>query len=99
VIVARVDDTTNLPEIGYMPKRIRRRASRERSLRVRSHAEQKSFEAEDPLLALRGLGKELWKELGGGEKFIHQLRSNWYGKGQEPKLALPQSRPAKSPTR
>jgi hypothetical protein len=35
--------------------------------------------SEDPLLALRGLGKELWKELGGGEKFIHELRANWYG--------------------
>jgi hypothetical protein len=34
---------------------------------------------EDPLLALRGLGKELWKELGGGEKFIRELRENWYG--------------------
>jgi hypothetical protein len=35
---------------------------------------------EDPLLALRGLGKELWKELGGGEKFIREMRDNWYGK-------------------
>lgn len=35
--------------------------------------------SEDPLLALRGLGKELWKELGSGEKFIHELRANWYG--------------------
>jgi hypothetical protein len=34
---------------------------------------------QDPLLALRGLGKELWKELGGGERFIHELRANWYG--------------------
>ena len=36
---------------------------------------------EDPLLALRGLGKELWRELGGGEKFIRELRANWYGPG------------------
>jgi hypothetical protein len=34
----------------------------------------------DPILALRGLGKELWKELGGGEKFIREMRENWYGK-------------------
>src|SRR3984893_18909003 len=34
--------------------------------------------AEDPLLALRGLGKELWKGLGGGENFIQGLRSGWY---------------------
>jgi hypothetical protein len=33
----------------------------------------------DPILALRGVGKELWKELGGGEKFIRELRANWYG--------------------
>jgi hypothetical protein len=43
----------------------------------------------DPLLALRGLGKELWRELGGGEKFIRELRSNWYGPGgrQDPAKA------------
>ena len=33
---------------------------------------------EDPLLELRGLGSEVWKELGGGEWFIRELRSNWY---------------------
>jgi hypothetical protein len=33
----------------------------------------------DPVLALRGVGKELWRELGGGEKFIRELRANWYG--------------------
>ena len=33
----------------------------------------------DPILALRGIGKELWRELGGGEKFIRDLRANWYG--------------------
>ena len=80
-----------------MPKRIRRKASQVPRPRVRLDA--KSFEAEDPLLALRGLGKELWKELGGGEKFIHQLRSNWHGEGQESKRARTQSRPARSPTR
>jgi hypothetical protein len=39
--------------------------------------------SEDPLLALRGLGKELWRELGGGEKFIHELRENWYGNEEQ----------------
>ena len=34
---------------------------------------------DDPILALRGLGKEVWKSLGGGEKFIRDLRENWYG--------------------
>lgn len=33
----------------------------------------------DPILTLRGVGKELWRELGGGEKFIRELRENWYG--------------------
>jgi hypothetical protein len=33
----------------------------------------------DPILALRGVGKELWRELGGGEKFIRELRADWYG--------------------
>jgi hypothetical protein len=33
----------------------------------------------DPILALRGVGKDLWRELGGGEKFIRELRANWYG--------------------
>ena len=43
-------------------------------------AEQKTLpDGEDPLLALRGLGKELWKELGGGEKFVREMRENWYG--------------------
>jgi hypothetical protein len=39
---------------------------------------------EDPILALRGLGKELWKELGGGEKFIREMRENWYGERPAP---------------
>lgn len=34
--------------------------------------------AKDPLLALRGLGKEVWKDLGGGENFIRELREHWY---------------------
>jgi hypothetical protein len=48
---------------------------------------------EDPLLALRGLGKELWKELGGGEKFIHELRANWYGNEEEKSRAKGQRLP------
>ena len=28
----------------------------------------------DPILALRGVGKELWRELDGGENFIRELR-------------------------
>jgi|SRR5215472_1965018 len=44
---------------------------------------------QDPILALRGLGKELWRAVGGGEKFIHELRANWYGPGgrQDPAKA------------
>lgn len=32
---------------------------------------------EDPVLALRGVGKELWRDLGGGEKFIRESRESW----------------------
>jgi len=39
----------------------------------------KSKPGKDPLLALRGLGKEVWKDLGGGENFIRELREHWYG--------------------
>jgi hypothetical protein len=80
---------TDLLEIGYMPKAI----SRSRKPHARSAAVPKVSQERDPLLALRGLGKELWKELGGGEKFIHELRSNWYGKGR----MLARSRGVKAP--
>ncbi|MCU1335896.1 MAG: hypothetical protein JWO19_1477 [Bryobacterales bacterium] len=30
--------------------------------------------AEDPILAISGVGKEMWKRLGGGEKFVGALR-------------------------
>jgi hypothetical protein len=43
----------------------------------------------DPILALRGVGKELWKELGGGEKFIRELRENWYGATNPGKMSAP----------
>jgi hypothetical protein len=33
----------------------------------------------DPILGLQGLGQEVWESLGGGEKFIRELRANWYG--------------------
>ena len=48
---------------------------------------------EDPLLALRGLGKELWKDLGGGEKFIRELRANWYGTEEQEARARTQRSP------
>jgi hypothetical protein len=32
-------------------------------------------DAEDPLMKLKGLGKEVWKELGGGDAVIDWLRS------------------------
>jgi len=39
---------------------------------------------EDWFAKLRGLGAEEWKKLGGGEKFIRELRSNWYGEEAAP---------------
>jgi hypothetical protein len=45
---------------------------------------------QDPILALRGVGKEVWRELG-GEAFIAQLRSDWLGNtgqaGDQPRQA------------
>jgi hypothetical protein len=80
VIVAReLTSPIDFPEIGYMPKRIRRKANRPTKSRARSDAKLRPSKQLDPLLALRGLGRELWKELGGGEKFILELRKNWYG--------------------
>lgn len=48
----------------------------------------------DPILALRGAGKELWRELGGGDKFIRELRANWYGT-KAPALRPAAARPVK----
>jgi len=48
----------------------------------------------DPILALRGLGKELWRDLGGGEKFIRELRENWYGV-DKPARQSAKARPSK----
>jgi hypothetical protein len=33
-------------------------------------------DAADPLMKLKGLGKEVWKELGGGDAVIDWLRSD-----------------------
>lgn len=43
------------------------------------YAEQVAAAAEDPIAALRGVGKELWRELG-GEAFITGLRADWFGR-------------------
>lgn len=43
----------------------------------------RSRNIEDPILGLRGVGKELWKDLG-GEKFITGLRKNWFGETRKP---------------
>lgn len=45
---------------------------------------------EDPILALAGVGKELWRDLGGGEKFIRELRESW----EEPPVRVPESEPS-----
>ena len=54
------------------------------------HAAQLPAPEVDPILALRGVGKELWRELGGGENFIRELRANWYS-AQAPRKNLPAS--------
>ena len=41
--------------------------------------------AEDPILAISGVGKEMWKKLGGGEAFIRALREDYFP-GYEPEV-------------
>jgi hypothetical protein len=43
----------------------------------------------DPILALAGVGKEVWRRLGGGEKFIREMRENWYGPSPHAKADSP----------
>lgn len=41
--------------------------------------------AEDPILAISGVGKEMWKQLGGGEAFIRALRAEVFPGYESPK--------------
>ncbi len=47
----------------------------------------------DPILALRGVGKELWRSLG-GTRFIEELRSNWNGDRDNDAAQPPKERSA-----
>jgi|HubBroStandDraft_6_1064221.scaffolds.fasta_scaffold260740_2 hypothetical protein len=47
---------------------------------------------EDPILALTGVGKEMWKRLGGGEAFLRALR-------EDGPLVLPSPRPSNGKSR
>jgi hypothetical protein len=40
-------------------------------------------QASDPFEALRGIGKEVFTSLGGGEAFLRKEREEFYGPGQE----------------
>ena len=42
-----------------------------------------SQEAEWPFLRLRGIGKEVFQSLGGGEAFIRKEREEFYGPGED----------------
>jgi len=57
-------------------------------------APQEESQEADPILALRGFGKDLWRDLGGGENFIRGLRENWYGV-EMPARQLGKARPGK----
>ena len=46
----------------------------------------------DPILALAGIGKDVWRDLGGGEKFIRELRAS--GR-RGPTRHVAKSKPAK----
>ena len=59
---------------------------------LQSHGESPSSKlhqspTEDPILAISGVGKEMWKKLGGGESFIRALRADYFP-GYEPQ-AIP----------
>jgi hypothetical protein len=52
--------------------------------RLKDDAGQKSSEsAEWAFLQLRGIGKEVFRSLGGGEAFIRKERENFYGPGED----------------
>jgi hypothetical protein len=65
-----------LPQLEQLPPKYRALIEWYRATLVRPSD---SVQQEDPILALQGVGKELWRSLGGGEKFIRELRENWYG--------------------
>ena len=68
-------DGKTLPDPNRIPTKYRDLLAWYRA----SHAKAERVPVEDPILALLGVGKELWRELGGGETFIRELRENWYG--------------------
>lgn len=41
----------------------------------------------DSILALRGVGKQVWRELGGGDEFIRRIRGDWFGAPEAPATA------------
>lgn len=46
--------------------------------------EENNATAPDPWLALRGIAKDIFASLGGGEAFIRGERANFYGPGKDP---------------
>jgi hypothetical protein len=65
-----------VPDLNAIPEKYRELAAWFRDVYSRPP---KTPPEQDPLLALSGLGKDLWRDLGGGEKFIRELRADWYG--------------------
>ena len=65
-----------------IPKQVRERMQLKAGMTVVIHSldEQHAVlvkHPEDYLQALRGLGKDMWRALGGGTRYIHQERATW----------------------
>jgi hypothetical protein len=59
-----------------------RSVARHLSIHLGDPAELRALKAspaeDDPILALAGVGKEMWRKLGGGEAFIRALRAEFF---------------------
>ncbi len=54
---------------------------------ILDHSGEKST-SDDPWLALRGIAKDIFASLGGGEAYIRRERANFYGPGKDPSRNL-----------
>ena len=76
------------PEAAALPPKHRKLAQWYRS---EYSAPPPTSEEEDPFMALRGLGKEVWRKLG-GVAFIEALRADWYDPDRPAKTEKPSGR-------
>jgi len=68
-----------------IPKTAREQMSLKEGMRVMVYPVNDKYallmrDSNDRVAALKGLGKEVWKSLGGGIKYIKQERASWHKK-------------------